>query len=467
MQAKQPVFLREMWQCLGEPFAELERVPRGGYPALPSVFDTSALVRDSVAAASLSAALLADHVDPRADATARTITLDAARITTQVTSASHFLLNGESPDVWAEFSGFWRTSDGWVRTHANYPHHRARLLEALELDAAADRPSFEQRLADLPAHEIERRAAENGAVAVAVRNLHEWDAHPQAVAANTEPLIRMSSRGAAPRREWRGGRASAPLTGIRVLDLTRVIAGPTATQTLALLGADVLRIDSPRLPEISWQHLDTGAAKRSALLDLAVAADRCTFEDLLAGADVVVSGYRPGALERFGLDCLSGGIAGDGSSCGRVVARLGAWGSTGPWANRRGFDSVVQAASGIGWAQTTDGTRPGVLPAQALDYSAGFLMAAGIISALRQQTEEGGSWLLETSLARIASALMQTSGRERPGRDSGDLQPTTRDYRGPAGVITGARPAVQFQDGPEDWPAPARPWGQDQARWID
>src|SRR5262249_4211076 len=156
------------------------------------------------------------------------------------------------------------------------------------------------------------------------------------------------------------------------LDLTRVIAGPVATRTLALLGADVLRIDSPELPEIPAQHLDTGMGKRSTLLDLARPADRQTFEDLLATAGVVVTGYRPGALDRFGLDTS----ALHQRSPALVVASVSAWSTSGPWSGRRGFDSIVQTACGIADTEATADATPGALPVQALDHATGYLLAA-------------------------------------------------------------------------------------------
>ncbi|NEC50570.1 hypothetical protein G3I18_18625, partial [Actinospica acidiphila] len=187
-----------------------------------------------------------------------------------------------------------------------------------------------------------------------------------------------------------------PASGLRVLDLTRVIAGPVATRTLALLGADVLRLDRPGLPELPDQHTDTGFGKRSALLDLVT--DREGFEELLAGADVVVTGYRPGALDRFGL----GAEALAERRPGLVVAQLSAWGATGPWAGRRGFDSLVQVATGIAHVERGPEGRPGALPAQALDHGTGYLLAAGVLRALSDQAEAGGSRLVRAALARTA-----------------------------------------------------------------
>ncbi|HST65844.1 MAG TPA: CoA transferase, partial [Mycobacteriales bacterium] len=185
-----------------------------------------------------------------------------------------------------------------------------------------------------------------GGIAAAVRTAAEWAAHPQGSQVGSLPLLSVLRRADA------GPRAlpSAP----RVLDLTRVIAGPVATRTLALWGADVLRVDPPGLPEIEWQHLDTGAGKRTTVLD--VRSER--FAALAAEADVLVHGYRPGALD---LDPI---LAANPSL---VVASLSAWGAAGPWAGRRGFDSIVQAASGIALIESADAVTPGALPAQALD----------------------------------------------------------------------------------------------------
>ncbi|NEA87180.1 CoA transferase, partial [Streptomyces sp. SID14436] len=186
-----------------------------------------------------------------------------------------------------------------------------------------------------------------------------------------------------------------PAAGVRVLDLTRVIAGPVATRVLGLLGADVLRVDPPGLPELPDQHADTGFGKRSARLDLT--SGRETFEELLAGADVVVTGYRPGALDRFGL----GPRALAERRPGIVVAQLSAWGAYGPWGDRRGFDSLVQVATGIAAAEGT-GERPGALPAQALDHGTGYLLAAAVLRALTDRSDTGGSRSVRVALARTA-----------------------------------------------------------------
>lgn len=349
------------------------------------------------------------------------------RIATAYTSDRHLRVNGEPPAVWAALSGFWETRDGWVRTHANYPHHRDRLVAALGIPDSAD--ALRDRLAGLPAVEAEELVVGAGGIAAAVRTEQEWAAHPHGRAVGTLPLLAVSPRGDGPPRR---------LAGARVLDLTRVIAGPVATRTLALWGADVLRIDPPGLPEIGWQHLDGGAGKRTARLD--VRSPR--FAELAAEADVLVHGYRPGALP---LDAVLE------ANPALVVASLSAWGAAGPWAGRRGFDSIVQAASGIARVESPDGDRPGALPAQALDHSAGYLLAGAVAVLLGR----GGGWSVSTSLARIAHELLRADRSAQPA--DGTFAPTTVTH----GALTYARPALHA----DDFRHPPHPWGSDEPNW--
>lgn len=240
---------------------------------------------------------------------------------------------------------------------------------------------------------------------------------------------------------------------MRVLDLTRVIAGPVATRTLGLLGADVLRIDSPGLPEADDAYADTGFGKRSARLDLAAPGDRAVFEGLLAEADVVVTGYRPGALRRFGLDpqdLLE-------RRPGLVVAELCAWGWRGPWAARRGFDSLVQAGYGIAARCAGDGGAPGVLPAQALDHGTGYLVAAGVLRALAG----GGGRRLRFSLAGTASWLVRDLAPASPPAAGGyAAEPWLRETASGYGVLRHA--ASPFGE----WAAGPSRWGTDPAVWL-
>lgn len=379
---------------------------------------------------------------------------DPARVAVGFASDRVLALDGQPVQGFAELSGFFRTADGWVRTHANYPHHRARLTALVGLPDDAGRPAFAERLAALPAQELEDGAADAGAVVARVRTEREWRGSAPGQAAASGPLVRTEVRGTGTRTA--GARSGArlgvtdatPLAGVRVLDLTRVIAGPVATRTLALLGADVLRVDPPVPAEIGWQHLDTGQGKRSTVLDLRDAGDHRTAQDLLDRADVLVTGYRPGAVEALGLRVPPGTVTG----------RVSAWGDAGPWAARRGFDSIVQAACGIALLEGRDGA-PGALPAQALDHASGYLLAAGVVDALTLRDDDGLGRDVAVSLARTAAWLLDLPGRD-PHHPSAATAPEGATVT--HGSVTTARPVLPGYD---EYPRPAHPWGTDAPGW--
>ncbi|WP_107047835.1 CoA transferase [Streptomyces sp. NRRL B-3229] len=397
-----------------------------------------------------------------------TARVDDGSVAAAFLSERHLLINGRAPVTFAPLSRFWRTADGWVRTHANYPHHRARLLAALGVPD--DPAAVEAVLAERSALDVEETVYAAGGLAVALRSPEEWAAHPQAAEVAKRPLVERGRLDGAPARVFApiGASPLLPAAGLRVLDLTRVLAGPVATRTLALLGADVLRVDAPHLPELPDQHADTGFGKRSATLDL-VTGGR-TFEELLAQADVVVTGYRPGALDRFGLspEALAE------RRPGVVVAQLSAWGAYGPWAGRRGFDSLVQAATGIAVLEGS-AEAPGALPAQALDHGTGYLLAAAVLRALAEQAREGGSRSVRLALARTALRLTEergwTAGPSGTAADNAGsapydgLQGWLSETDSPLGRLRYARSPVSFEGGPVDWDRPPVPWGTDAARW--
>ena len=415
---------------------------------LPSRLAVGALAWRSVSAASRAAAHLASSDQGR---------LDPARIAVAYSSERHIRLDGESPSPWAPLSGFFRTSDGWVRTHGNYPHHAEAIRDALGLAPDADRDAVARTLGAMPAGVATQAIGARGGICVGV--MHEnadADAH-----LGEHPVVRVDRLGPAPARPRTWGPTSAPLQGIRVLDLTRVIAGPVATRTLALLGADVLRIDPRHHPELPMQHADTGHGKRSTVLDLRAPDEREVFDRLLIDADVIVLGYRPRALANLGLEPAA--LA--ARHPGIIVARLSAWGSDPTTADRRGFDSIVQAASGIAWIESREDGVPGALPAQALDHSAGYLLAAEIMTLLERQSVEGGSWLAETSLRRIAAELLRMPRTVEPSvAEPFDPAPHLQDFAFAGGVLTTARPAIAYEGGPDAFDPP-RPWGGDAPAW--
>ncbi|MEU5211549.1 CoA transferase [Streptomyces sp. NPDC020742] len=454
----------QAWAALGGDPDLTGRISYGGPPGLlPARLPVGALARATVAVCALAAAELAAARD---GGPLPAVRVDDGAVATAFASERHLRVDGRPLTAFAPLSRFWRTADGWVRTHANYPHHRARLLHALGLPGTAGAPEVEGELAGRRAAEIEETVHAAGGLAVAARRPEEWAAHPQGVASAAHPLLTLGPLDAAapPRPLPPAGRPGLPADGLRVLDLTRVIAGPVATRTLALLGAEVLRIDAPQLPESQEAHSDTGFGKRSTALDLGTRAGRAAFEELLAGADVVVTGYRPGALDRFGLtpEALTE------RRPGLVVARLSAWGDDGPWGGRRGFDSLVQVATGIAAVEGDPDGTPGTLPAQALDHGTGYLLAAAVLRALTERARAGGSFLATLALVRTAHWLLHDLPAVLPAGPAGPTfgpAPYLRETDGPLGRLRHALPPVAFDGCPTTWATPPGPLAADPPVW--
>jgi crotonobetainyl-CoA:carnitine CoA-transferase CaiB-like acyl-CoA transferase len=244
---------------------------------------------------------------------------------------------------------------------------------------------------------------------------------------------------------------------VRVLDLTRVIAGPVAGRTLAAMGAEVLRIDPPSLPEDPAIHLDTGPGKRTAVLDL---AERRSRESLLAGADVILSGYRPGALARFGL--RSDQLAARHPHL--VQVSLSAWGTRGPWGARRGFDSLVQAAAGIALECAAADGSPGALPAQALDHATGHLIAALALRGLARRIRGDRVPAARLALARTAATLL-AAPRPSPTATDATGRADPDRHRVTFGELSLIAPPGTLDGRPLAWPHGPRALGSDPPAW--
>ncbi|WP_285694052.1 CoA transferase [Actinomadura sp. NBRC 104412] len=438
------ILLDAAWRALGGEPGLLGTIERSGPAAtLPSRLDVTGMAMACAGAAGVAAAELERA---RGGALPRVL-LDSRAVAVAFAGERHLRIDGMPQNSFGPLSRFWKAADGWVRTHGNYRHHRRRLFKSLGVESLNNPvPALESIIRDTRAEEIEETVFAAGGVAVAARTAEQWDAHPQGAAVAGRPLVTSIPTG-------RGGRqreaapAAFPMDGVRVLDLTRVIAGPVGTRTLAYFGAEVLRIDSPAHAEFPVYHVVTGSGKRSTFLDFNDSVDRSRLRELLRDTDVVVLGYRPGALDRYGLapEALVDEYP------GLVVASLSAWGGEGPWARRRGFDSLVQAASGIAFVEG----RPGVLPVQALDHGTGYLLAAAVMRALT----EGGGCRIELSLARTAAWLLA-----HPGDGTAtDFDPAP--YLDEVGGVRYALPAVRFEGGPRTWRRPASIWGSDEPRW--
>ncbi|WP_367048481.1 CoA transferase [Streptomyces sp. Je 1-332] len=459
MDSSLPSGVSQAWAALGADSSLLDRVSYGGSSGgLPSRLPVMELARATVAACSLAAAEL---TSVRTRRPVPRVRVDDEAVATAFLSDRLVRVDGQAWSTFSPLSRFWRATDGWVRTHANYPHHRARLLAALGVPediGGEEAGAVGRAIARLPALEVEERVYAAGGLAVAARSPEGWATSEQGVMVAGQPLLTMARIDEAPERMPAGG--ALPCAGLRVLDLTRVLAGPVATRTLALLGADVLRIDAPQLPESQEAHNDTGMGKRSTTLDLTAAADRRLFDELLKTADVVVTGYRPGALERFGLtpEALAE------RRPGLVIAQLSAWGRYGPWHERRGFDSLVQVVTGIAELEGSPDS-PGVLPAQALDHGTGYLLAAGVLRALTEQHRTGGTRLVRLALTQTAHWLVHDLA-SAPGEDGGfDAEHRLTETASPMGRLRHALPPVSYEGGPVDWARPPGLWGVDAPVW--
>jgi crotonobetainyl-CoA:carnitine CoA-transferase CaiB-like acyl-CoA transferase len=436
--------------------------PVGVGPRLPS-----RLAVEEVGGACVGAALAAASLLHEArTGSALSVAVDLPSLQAALISERLFAVDGGDPVVgFAPQSRFWPARDGWVRTHANFPWHHEALLRAL----GAEDDSLAAAIAALPARELEERAFAAGGVAAAVRQADDWLAHPQGEAVSREPLIEHRRLGEGEPRRGTTDTAPSdgpplPAAGIRVLDLTRVIAGPVCSRYLGALGADVLRLDPPRLPDlVPGEPGDTLLGKRSAFVDLGSAAGARRLEELLADADLVIDGYRPGSLARFGLAPVE--LA--RRQPGIVVVELAAWGHTGPWAGRRGFDSIVQAASGIAREEARD-DEPGALPCQLLDHGTGYLAAAAALQALAEQRTDGGSHLRRLSLARTAHWLLQEPRVEAPAAEAGPVpQPLAAPAPSAPGEaeILAAPPPGSLGGIPLRWREPPARYGADAPGW--
>lgn len=453
-----------IWRVGGGNLSALDGVAlRGHEPALPSTFAVGTMAQSTIAASALAAAELWYLRNGRR----QLVAVDLRHAAAEFRSESYLRVAGQPERrIWDKVAGVYQAGDGrYVRVHANMPHHRERTLKLL--GAEYDRDSVAGKLQTWKAEQLETTAAENGMVITMMRSPEEWRAHPQGQAVAALPLFEIIRIGDAPPR--RRGPASQPMTGMRVLDLTRVIAGPVCGRTLAAHGADVLSVTGPGIPDIPTLIMDGGRGKRRTEIDLAGEAGRGTLRELAQRADVFVQGYRPGAIaaKGFAPEALAE------ISPGIVCVSLSAWGHQGPWANRRGFDSLVQNANGLNHAEAEAAgvAGPKELPCQALDHGSGFLMATGAMLALKRQAEEGGSWLVRVSLAQTGEWLWQLGrfpvsalAAHNPTRD--DVADLLENSPSGFGEMSAVRHAGLMAETPAGFALPSMPLGTHPPAWA-
>lgn len=430
-------------------------IPFTSSGALPSAFAVTDLACSSMAAAGQAGSeLLQQQIGRLPD-------LEVDRRLASFWFATSIRPIGWSvPPLWDPVAGDYATRDGWIRLHTNAPHHRAAAESVL--GACADRAAMAGKVAQWAKNELEQAVVDAGGCAAQMRTWDQWQAHPQGQAVNAEPLILFANDPGQSRKPWTGS-VARPLAGIKVLDLTRVLAGPIASRFMAGLGADVLRIDPPTwnepgvVPEVTL-------GKRCARLDLHDKSDRGVFECLLKDTDILLHGYRADALERLGF----------GTNQRRqlnpdlIDVCLNAYGWSGPWQNRRGFDSLVQMSSGIAetgmrWKQTD---KPTPLPVQALDHATGYLMAASAIRLLAQRLSDGTGGSARLSLARTAKLLIEHGpGTSETLRAEDEQDQGLMVEQTPWGPAHRLHVPLKMTGTPLQWTLPATDLGSHRAQW--
>lgn len=390
------------------------------------------------------------------------VTISTYRAGLAMACSSYLTVDGKSAKFRDPFTGFYQAANGrWLFLHGNFPHLRDGVLSLLGVAAVEDVASA---VRSRDPFELEALGIARGLCIAAVRSRDEWEAEAQCTAINTLPLIEFERLdGDAPRSSPAG---DPTLSGIRMLDLSRVIAGPMVGRTIAEFGGDVLLVAGPGLPAIESLVIDTGFGKRSSMLDLTAADDRATFESLIAETDIFLDAYRPGSLpgrgyDRATLTHLRPGL---------IHIDLDAFSRSGPWATRRGYDSLVQASVGMCW----DGkSLPQNLPCQPLDYLTGYLGALAAMVGLIRRIEQGAGWSGRLSLVRTAHWMWETYDRLGPQSDAPKARPSidearSRGYLAPYdtafGPIEALRSPLQSPDW--RWPSPPVPLGTHAPVWT-
>jgi crotonobetainyl-CoA:carnitine CoA-transferase CaiB-like acyl-CoA transferase len=454
--------LREIAALAGLPEPDpAEIVISGDDPVFPTPYRVGAAGAAALAATGLAASeLWALRTGRR-----QRIAVDLRAAAASLRSFRYLQVDGTRPaEPRDPLSGFHPVADGrWINIHCNFPHHRDAALSVL--GAPAERAAVEAKARLWRGEALEDAIHAAGGCAGLARSPEEWARHPHYAAVGAQPLIEILSIGEAPPEPLRPG--PRPLAGVRVLDLTRVLAGPTCARTLAEHGADVLKITAAHLPDSGAVELDTGIGKLAARIDLRTAPGIATLQGLVRQADIFSQSYRPDALARRGfspeaLAALRPGI---------IYVSLSAWGPTGPWRERRGFDTIVQTVSGMAHV-SGDGGRPKLLPVSAIDYVSGYLMACGAMAALARRAAMGGSWLVRVALARTGRWIVDRGLLDSPvlagvppELPSDEIARLSAETAAPAGRIRHLKPVVSLSETPSGWPRPPVPLDHDPPAW--
>src|SRR6266853_2361543 len=454
--------LEAIWTAAGGDLAALDTVTlTGEEPQLPSSFRVAAAAQASIAAAGLAAA----QIWKLRSGQSQDVAVDMRHAVVECRSERYLRVDGKPPGpAWDAIAGIYKTGDRrFVRLHTNFRHHKDAVCKVL--NCKPERDDVQAALMQWDGEAFETAAYAGGGVVSMMRPHDEWSALPHAKALAALPPISIEKIGEAAPKPWPAG--DRPLAGLRVLDLSRVIAGPVAGRTLAVHGADVLLISGPDLPAIPWLTIDTGRGKLTSFVELKSEQGRDVFRGLLAQADIVSQGYRPKSIAALGFSPEDAAKINPGI----VYVSMSAYGHAGPWAERRGFDSLVQTSTGFNHAegQAAGVEGPKELPAQMLDHATGYLMAFGAMMAKARQSREGGSWHVRVSLAQTGRWLWNL-GRVTDGFKTEDLKdecvkPFIEEIPSGFGPLRSVRHSAALSKTPAFWARPAMPLGSHPAEW--
>ncbi|EWZ78977.1 hypothetical protein FOWG_16829 [Fusarium oxysporum f. sp. lycopersici MN25] len=466
--------VNEIWNGLSLPpnaLKSLKLPGDDGKPALPSSYKIGTLAQGTIALSGLLAALIHSL---RNQGPVPKVTVPQKHSVIEFKSERLYMLDGEpAPSPWGPIGGLHKTSDGHVRIHDSFPNHRYGALELLGLPVTASRIDVTKKTQDWASIDLESVGLEHRLAIYALRSYRQWDMLPQSKAIDDFPisLTRIASGPAGLSPHLTPGNDKC-LRGLRVVEMSRVIAAPLAGKTLAAHGADVIWITCPGLPDLPTMDRDLGRGKRTVHIDVNNVEDRQKLRELIKSCDVFIQGFRPGSLaaKGFGPEEIVG------LNPGIVYGCMSAFGPKGPWSERRGYDSLIQTCSGMNISEAEhygagEVARP--TPCQALDHAGGYLLASGIMAALYRRSVQGGSYRVDVSLAGTMKYLRSMG--QYPGKSGFD----TSDYEKPSdvkeyletrqtgfGELRAVRHSVNVDGAEPSWDVMPNPLGSDEARWL-
>jgi crotonobetainyl-CoA:carnitine CoA-transferase CaiB-like acyl-CoA transferase len=465
--------VRDIWESLELPRHALDalKLPGEDDPALPSSFKIGILAQATVALSALAAALT--FVTRSGSKQLPQVEVSQLGAVIEFKSALLFTLHWlptpspKSPPL----GGLYQTSDGYIRLHDAFPHHILGTLKLLGVSSSANRGDIARAILKWKSVDLETVGTAEGRLAnYALRSYGEWDVLPQSRAISNNPVV-LQQVTAGPPKALPSTQSKKCLHGLRVVEMSRVIAAPVSGMTLAAHGADVLWVTSYNLPNLPQLDRNFSRGKRKIELDLNQASDKERLMELLKTCDVFIQSYRPGSLAAsFGLSAEELARINPNIIC----ANLSAFGPSGPWANRRGFDSLVQTCSGMNVSEAEhagEGEPARVMPCQALDYSSGYLLATGIMAALHHRATRGGAWRVDVLLAGAMKYLRSLG--QYPGA-TGFQAP---DYHSPedvpeelfetketgVGLMTAIKHTPIIEGCEIGWDAMPKPYGSDRS----